>query len=197
MGPFAALDSVMSKYFTMKGRASRSEYWWYTLMFFVILAAALAFDVYLYDPFAPVSLNPLSYFTSFWLIANFIPQFCVTIRRLHDSGKSGFWYLINFVPFGWVVMFIFMVLPSDYRDNEFGPPPFGMRGSGYQGHDLDDVSLTGRPTPAKPHNPYAAYGRMERARQPATPEMIAARKEEVTSLYQQRVLGRKPAPEAS
>ncbi|MEY1554010.1 DUF805 domain-containing protein [Yoonia sp. R2331] len=189
----------MSKYFTLRGRATRSEYWWYFLMYIIITCAALAFDVYLYDPFQPVSLNPFSYFTSFWLIVNIIPQFTVTVRRLHDTDKSGFWYLINLVPLGWVVMLVFMVLPSDPRDNSYGPPPFGPRGSKYQGHDLDDISLTGNSAARaqEPHNPYAAYAALERSRQPASPEMIAARKEQVTALYQQRVLGRKPMAEGS
>lgn len=197
MGPFAALDSVMSKYFTLRGRAPRSEYWWYFLMYFIILMAALTFDAYLYDPSKPVSLNPFSYFTTFWLIINVIPQFAVTIRRLHDSDKSGFWYLIVLVPFGSIVMFVFMVLPSDPRDNAYGPPPLGPRGSSYAGHDPSQPSLTGNKTTPAAHNPYAAYAALDRARQPASPEMIAARKEQVTALYQQRVLGQKPAVEGS
>ncbi len=193
MGPFAALDSVMTKYFTLKGRAPRSEFWWYTLMYFIILVAAFCFDMYLYDPFEPVSLNPFAYFTSFWLIVNIIPNFTVSIRRLHDSDKSGLWYLILFVPaVGGLVFFVLMVLPSDARDNMYGPPPLGPRGSRYAGHDLDDVSLTGRAAPAKPHNPYAAYANLERSRQAPTPEMIAARKEQVSALYKQRILGQKP-----
>ncbi len=196
MGPFAALDSVMSKYFTLKGRAQRSEYWWYQLMYFIILIAALSFDAYLYDPFQPISLNPFAYFTSCWLLVNIIPHFTVTVRRLHDTDKSGFWWLIGIVPFGWIVLLVFMILPSDPRENSYGPPPFGPLGSTYAGHDLNDVSLTGnRQATSKPHNPYAAYANLERARQPASPELIAARKEQVSALYQQRVLGNKPVAE--
>lgn len=194
MGPFAALDSVMSKYFTMRGRASRSEYWWYQLMYTVIMIAAVFFDLYLFDPNAPVSYNPLSYFTTFWLFANIIPQITCAVRRLHDSGKSGFAYFVLLVPFiGSLLFLILMVLPSDYSDNAYGPPPFGPRGSRYSGNDPDDVSLTGRSTQAN-HNPYAAYAHLDLARREPTPEMIAARKEQVHALYQSRVLGKTPPP---
>lgn len=195
MGPFSALDSVFTKYFSFKGRASRSEYWWYQLMYFIILIAAFSFDVYLFDPNAPVSLNPLSYFTSFWLLANIVPNLTVSVRRLHDSGKSGLFWLVLFIPFiGSILFIILMVLESDHRDNIYGPPPFGTRGSGYAGNDLDDVSLTGRGTAQAKGNPYAAYAYLDQARQQPSAEMIAARKEEVRSLYQTRVLGKAPPP---
>lgn len=195
MGPLAAIDSVYSKFFTLKGRASRSEYWFYMLFYYVMFIVALTADVYLFDPTVPPSLNPFAYFTSFWLIANIIPQFTVTVRRLHDSGKSGLWWLVVFIPaVGGLILFVCMVLDSDHRDNAYGPPPFGPRGSGYAGNDLDDVSLTGQ-TDGKPsRNPYAGYAYLDQSRQNPSADMIAARKEEIHSLYQTRVLGKAPPP---
>lgn len=188
MGPFQALDSVITKYFTLKGRASRSEYWWYTLMSLIILTAAVIFDIYLFDPTAPVSLNPLSYFTGFWLIFTLIPTFTVTVRRLHDSGKSGVWYLSFGLPVvGGLIWFITMILDSDHGENLYGPPPFGQRGTSYAGNDIDDTSLT--PRQAAPRNPYAGYALLDRANQPQTSEMAQARKAEVSDYYRSRVLG--------
>lgn len=195
MGPFGAIDSVYSKFFTLKGRASRSEYWWFMLFYYVMAIVAFTADVYLYDPTLPPTLNPFAYFTSFWLLANIIPQFTVTIRRLHDSGKSGFWWLVVFIPaIGGLILFVLMVLDSEHNENYYGPPPFGPRGTRYAGNDLDDVSLTGQTSGRTSHNPYAAYAYLDQANRPPSAEAVAARKEEIRNLYQTRVLGKAPPP---
>jgi uncharacterized membrane protein YhaH (DUF805 family) len=49
------------------------------------------------------------------------PSICVSVRRLHDIGRSGWWYLINAVPYiGGIVFFIFTLLPSQPEENEYG-----------------------------------------------------------------------------
>ena len=190
MGPISALDSVFTKFFTLRGRASRSEYWWFALMSFVILLAAIAGDVFLFDPSKPISINPMSYFSLMWILITIIPNFTVSIRRLHDSGKSGAYYFVLFVPFvGSIIFLILMCLPSDHNQNHWGSPPFGPRGSQYDGHDIGHVGLV--PKVKKAHNPYAGYALLDQARTEPTPEMLAARKEAVSQLYQTRVLGRK------
>jgi len=87
-----------------------------------------------------------------------------------------------------------MCMDSDHRDNAYGPPPFGQRGSSYRG--LSDNGL-GKANGAerKPHNPYAGNALLDRAQEEPTPEMIAARKEAVSELYRTRVLGQKPTPQ--
>ena len=53
-----------------------------------------------------------------------VPALAVLIRRLHDTGKSGWWVLIGFVPFvGTIVLFVFSVLDSDAGDNKYGASP--------------------------------------------------------------------------
>jgi len=56
-------------------------------------------------------------------IAFFIPSLSVTVRRLHDTNKSGWFYLIAFVPAGGLILFVFTVLEGDRRDNLYGPNP--------------------------------------------------------------------------
>ena len=197
MGPIAALDSVFTKYFTLRGRAPRSEYWWFVVMQFVILWVAVAGDLWLLDPSGPISLNPLSYFTGVWMLITVIPQFTCAIRRLHDSGRSGIYYLVTFVPFiGWLWFLILMCLDSERGDNIYGPPPFGPRGSTYRGLSDADLGIA-QITPQRDikHNPYAGYALLDQARQEPTPEMIAARKAQVSELYRTRVLGQKPTPQ--
>ena len=57
-------------------------------------------------------------------LVSFIPALSITVRRLHDIGKSGWWYLIAFVPLiGGLVLFVFTLLDSDPDRNEYGPNP--------------------------------------------------------------------------
>jgi uncharacterized membrane protein YhaH (DUF805 family) len=103
-----AIKTCFSKYATFSGRASRSEYWWWTL--FVILAtlgAAMVSDLLS----GLVSLGTL------------LPYLAVAARRLHDIGKSGWWQLVGFIPLlGWIVMIYWLVQPSE-EANRFGAAP--------------------------------------------------------------------------
>jgi uncharacterized membrane protein YhaH (DUF805 family) len=59
-----------------------------------------------------------------YTLAILIPSIAVTVRRLHDTGRSGWWWLIGLIPLiGWIVLFVFMVLDSDPETNEYGPSP--------------------------------------------------------------------------
>lgn len=106
---------VMRKYAEFSGRATRQEYWMFVLINFLI-AFAIGFVEGLAGSTGVLSL--------LYALAVFIPSLAVLVRRLHDSGKSGWWVLIAFVPLlGAVVLLIFAVLPSDSAENEFGPHP--------------------------------------------------------------------------
>ena len=52
-----------------------------------------------------------------------IPNLAVTIRRLHDQDKSGWWLLISFIPFGGLVLLVFMFIDGTPGENEYGPSP--------------------------------------------------------------------------
>jgi uncharacterized membrane protein YhaH (DUF805 family) len=103
-----AIKTCFAQYATFSGRASRSEYWWWTL--FVILATvgtAMVSDVLS----GLVSLGTL------------LPYLAVAARRLHDMGRSGWWQLVGFIPLlGWIVMIYWLVQPSE-EANRFGPAP--------------------------------------------------------------------------
>jgi uncharacterized membrane protein YhaH (DUF805 family) len=125
-----AVRSVFAKYATFDGRAPRSEYWWFQL--FNVLVVLVAYVVLIAGVFASrgsyVLVSLLAIGLLLYALATFIPSLAVTVRRLHDSDKSGWWLLIVFVPYiGAIVLFIFMLLPSSPGINQFGPP-FGMAG---------------------------------------------------------------------
>ncbi len=121
-----AVSTVFSKYATFSGRARRSEYWWWYL--FTILVTAIAFIL---D--AVLKINTLGGDGGVkigWIyvivsLALVIPTVAVTVRRLHDSGHSGWWWLAVFIcGIGGIIILIF-VLQDSKPDNQWGPNPKG------------------------------------------------------------------------
>lgn len=94
-----------SNWSNFSGRASRSEYW-YALLFYLAVAIPLGFILPLFV---------------IWALINVIPFLALTVRRLHDSGKSGAFIILLFIPVVGLINLIFMLLPSD-PENQYGPP---------------------------------------------------------------------------
>lgn len=123
MGFIEAVRTCFSKYVDFQGRARRSEYWFWVL--FVIIGYVIAVSIDLMV-FGPVSSDGLTFgvITSLFWLAILLPNLAVTIRRLHDSGKSGWWILISLVPLvGGIVLLIFTLMPSEAGANKYGPNP--------------------------------------------------------------------------
>jgi len=111
---------VLKKYAVFSGRARRKEYWYFVLFNFLIgiLLGIIDGAIGGFDP-EKVGILGLIY-----TLAILIPSLAVTFRRLHDTGRSGWWWLIGLIPLiGWIVLFVFMVLDSDPETNEYGPSP--------------------------------------------------------------------------
>ena len=125
-----AVSRFFRKYATFSGRASRSEYWWWSL---VSLVVTLAIEVVYFVGLSQsnVSTDPgtgETSITSFsplfligggllavWLLATIIPNWALTVRRFHDSNHSGWFILLGLIPFvGGIITFVFTLLgPSD------------------------------------------------------------------------------------
>ena len=120
-------------YANFSGRARRAEYWYYSLaiglaflalvaVMFVIGAVVASFDPSEDVAAAGMVLAGLMLGAAF--LATFIPGLAVTVRRLHDTGRSGWWYLISLIPYvGGIVLFVFTVLDSERGRNQWGPSP--------------------------------------------------------------------------
>ena len=121
----AVRTCLFRKYFEFRGRASRAEYWWF-LVFGVSVNVAVA------------GVRPLSYLVTALLV---VPQTAVTVRRLHDTNRSGWWILLYLA--GWIpgvgflvglilglVMLWFLAQKGDAFDNRYGsnPAPDGVLG---------------------------------------------------------------------
>lgn len=105
---------VLKKYAVFSGRARRKEYWMFALFagIIYILAAIIGFAAkQVWIMYLPV-------------VAFLLPGLGVTVRRLHDTGRTGWWILFQFVPIaGPITLFVFSVLDSEPGDNKYGPNP--------------------------------------------------------------------------
>ena len=112
------------------GRSSRSEYWWVagalTLLWFLVSLFLSAVFPTKYDYYTGTSnQNPLATIITLSLLAaTIVIALPLSIRRLHDSGKPGVYYLFTLVPcFGGLIIFVFMLLDTQPMVNQWGPPP--------------------------------------------------------------------------
>ncbi len=114
---------VLKNYAGFSGRARRKEYWFFVLINFLI-TIALAFVDGIVGTFDPqTGFGALSVIYG---LAVFIPYLAVTVRRLHDTSRTGWWILIVFLPLiGAIVLLVFMFLDSTSGTNEYGPDPKG------------------------------------------------------------------------
>jgi len=106
---------VMKKYMTLDGRASRSEYWWYALAYFIVIVIAGVLDGLLGLP------GILGMIVGLGLL---IPNITVSVRRFHDLNKPGWWVLIFFIPIiGLIAWLYFFTQKGTPGSNDFGSAP--------------------------------------------------------------------------
>jgi uncharacterized membrane protein YhaH (DUF805 family) len=106
---------VLKKYAEFSGRARRKEYWMFFLFYFLI---AIAIGI------VEAVIHTGGILGGIYALAMLIPGLAVTVRRLHDTGRTGWWILIGLIPvIGTIVLLVFMVLDSQPGDNEYGPNP--------------------------------------------------------------------------
>ena len=130
-----SIKSLFSNTFKMSGRATRSEYWFsYLFTFLVSVAIYLVMMVALVGGmagavggstgaagagFATVAIAYVVLLI--WALYIFISfSISMTVRRLHDTNRSGWWWWLHLVPFGIIVVFIFTVMPSSPGENNYG-----------------------------------------------------------------------------
>lgn len=106
---------VLKQYADFNGRARRKEYWMFVLFNVIFEIVAWILDLILGTYLVIITIYGL---------AILIPAIAVTVRRLHDTGKSGWWILIDFVPvIGFIWLIILLVQEGTHGPNEYGPDP--------------------------------------------------------------------------
>ena len=168
----------LKQYADFSGRARRKEYWWFMLINFIIgfalmlglmipmfkmgfnAAASGAEDIDEMEMMLTILKNPFMYIYIIYYFAVLIPSIAVTVRRLHDIGKSGYWAIfiygsallsyvaqlfqitsnVAFILFGLasfviiIISLVWMFTNSDYGPNQYGPNPKG------EGNPTEEVS---------------------------------------------------------
>jgi uncharacterized membrane protein YhaH (DUF805 family) len=122
----AALRSFWSNYTNFKGRARRSEYWFVQLFLVLTNLAAAAIDFALMDGDVErfIANGGGGIVGLILILATIIPALAVLIRRLHDTGRGGWWALIGLIPLaGAIVLLVFTVEDSSPKANMYGPSP--------------------------------------------------------------------------
>lgn len=116
-----AVRSALRQYATFTGRARRAEYWWFVLFTVLVSFVAALVDASLGTVDAATSLGVVGTLASLALL---LPSLAVTVRRLHDSDRSGWWVLSFLIPLaGLVLWLVFMLADSNSHANRFGPSP--------------------------------------------------------------------------
>ena len=119
---------ALKKYATFEGRARRKEYWFFVLFNVLAIIVLEILDVVLGTFSQETGFGLLS---GLYAIAVLLPSLAVTVRRLHDTDRSGWWILINFIPLiGAFVLLIFTLLDGTPGSNRFGPSPKGEAAGG-------------------------------------------------------------------
>ncbi len=106
---------VLKKYAEFTGRARRAEYWMFVLISFIVC--------FLLGIIQSV-IGAGSALTGLYSLAVLIPGLAVSVRRLHDTNRSGWWLLIGLIPFvGFIVLIVFSAQVGQSGDNPFGSDP--------------------------------------------------------------------------
>lgn len=133
-------------YVDFSGRSTRTEFWLFFIIFYVVMIALVAIPFILSDvgmagfeaiesgAVAPIVLLPAALF----LLASIIPNIAVTVRRLHDSNKSGWMYLLTCIPYiGFIFFIVFGFLPGTRGENDYGFDP--RLGEGAPDYDAPEI----------------------------------------------------------
>ena len=113
--------AALKKYAEFSGRARRSEYWFFALFNVIFIIVAMGLDNLLGLTIMDL---PYGFFYFAYALAMFIPGLAVFVRRMHDIGKSGWWYFIALIPIiGAIWLLVLCLTEGTLGDNEYGPDP--------------------------------------------------------------------------
>ena len=118
------LTGPLKKYAVWKGRATRSEYWYFVLFTTLITVGLSMMDLAIGTYDTETGQGLISALFSLFIL---LPSLAVGVRRLHDTGRSGWWLWILLLPIiGIIVILVFYCLDSEAGSNQYGPNPKGV-----------------------------------------------------------------------
>ena len=104
---FQAINTCLTKYTVFSGKAKRTEYWYWRLFEFFLALLAFRLDIFFSEDYSTGSISLFIFFFTC------IPGIAVSVRRLHDINKSGWWLLISLTGIGNLLLLYWFLLPSD------------------------------------------------------------------------------------
>ncbi len=146
-----SIKTCFSKYVTFSGRAQRSEFWWWALFVWVTQLVLSFVDSALFGTvttteagFEASTNTPV--LTGLFSLAVFLPTISVTVRRLHDTDRSGWWYWLALVPLiGIIVLIVWWATKGTDGPNRYGEDPLNPGASGGYGAGLTASSVPNVP----------------------------------------------------
>lgn len=112
----AIVRAIQQNYCNFSGRASRSEFWWFQLFGFILNSVIGIVFCW--------SQDTMSIINCIAGLALLLPSLGLTVRRLHDIGKSGWWIFIGLIPIiGWIILLVWYCKDSQMEPNQYGPVP--------------------------------------------------------------------------
>ena len=119
----AVQNVLMNNYANLDGRASRSEYWWFVLFNLIVSIVTFVID----STLGTMVTYDMGYVGLIALLALLLPNVSVSVRRLHDIGKSGWWILLAIIPIvnfiGIFVFLVFTLMEGEKQPNQYGNVP--------------------------------------------------------------------------
>ena len=109
-----SIEICFKKFATFDGRARKSEFWWFQLFCLIVELIGIIFD------------HLMGYESGFFELVAYVivllPSLAVGARRLHDTGRSGWWQLLYLTIIGIIVLIVWWVADGDKKKNKFGNP---------------------------------------------------------------------------
>lgn len=114
-----AIDKAFRNYFNFSGRSNRSEFWYFFLFILIGNFLTNLIDTYIigYHP------DEMGIVSGIFFLATAFPQLSLTFRRLHDTGKSGWWFLLSFTIIGLIPLLVWWCTTGDPKKNRYGNIP--------------------------------------------------------------------------
>ncbi len=123
-----AVAGGFRRYVDFTGRSGRAEYWWFYLFLSLFFLAFYLLEIIVGGPTSPV--YPLiSALSGLAWLGIVLPYLAVSVRRLHDTNRSGWWYLISFTIVGLIPLIIWYCTPGTIGDNQYGADPLSDAGA--------------------------------------------------------------------
>ena len=117
---FEAIIQSLKKFFDFKGRASRSEYWYFQLLFTLTYMPIIVFE-------ESEKLEDIIIALAITMIILIMPAITVSVRRFHDINRSGWFTLLNLIPYiGWIIVSLMLIRKGIQGKNRFGAYPLKL-----------------------------------------------------------------------